>query len=280
MSSVRVFDLAPPTAEEQLDGVEYIQGSFLDQGAVRSALQGVDLCFHLAATTLPASANRDVVYDLETNVVGSVRLLEACVDLKVARVLFLSSGGTVYGTPKITPIREDHSLDPIGAYGVSKVAIEKYLHMYSALRDLDYRIVRLANPYGPGQSPLRAQGVIPIFLHRMLNNRPIQIWGDGEVVRDFIYIDDVTAAICAVALSGQTDERIYNVGSGQGTSLNGLLDKIRQVCGLPGHVEYLPARDFDVPVSVLDTHRIRSVLNWAPQVSLDEGLERTIASLR
>lgn len=279
MLKVSVFDLTLPAVEARIDGVEYIAGSFLDQEALRSSLAGADLCFHLAATTLPASANRDVVYDLETNIGGSVGLLEACAWSGVKRVIFLSSGGTVYGVPKITPISESHALDPIGAYGVSKVAIEKYLHLYLHLRDLDYRIIRLSNPYGPGQSPQRAQGAIPIFLHRVLNHQPVVIWGDGEIVRDFIYIDDVSEAICKVAL-GKSSERIFNVGSGSGTSLNELLERAQDVCGIVAQVQYQPARSFDVPVSVLDTSRIRAVFKWTPRVSLDDGLRRTVEGLR
>ena len=272
---VRILDLAP-TCPSELEGATYIAGSFLDPATLAEAVADRDCCFHLVSTTLPASSNQNIMFDLETNLRGGVAFLEAATKARISRVVFLSSGGTVYGVPATVPITEDHPLRPICAYGVSKAAMENYLHLFFQLRSLDYRILRLANPYGPGQSPVTGQGVISAFLDRVSRRVPIEIWGDGRIVRDFIFIDDVVDAICTAALT-QTDVKIFNVGSGKGCSILDLLRLVERVVERKAVIEFKPARGFDVPVNVLDSSSIRNVLGWAPKYSLHEGLGRTWA---
>jgi UDP-glucose 4-epimerase len=273
---VRVLGLGA-SCPSDLSGASYIAGSFLDRSTLDAALSGQEICFHLASTTLPATSNRDVAFDLDTNLRGGVMLLEAAVRAGLTRVIFLSSGGTVYGIPKQIPISEDHSLKPICAYGVSKAALESYFHLYFTLHGLDYRVLRLSNPYGPGQSLTSGQGVISTFIDRVARALPIEIWGDGKVVRDFIFINDVVEAICAASFDDST-EKLFNVGSGTGVSIAEVLDLIQKVIGKRAQVEYKERRNFDVPTNILDTRRIRDALGWSPKCSLVEGLSKTWSS--
>lgn len=270
---VRVLDLGQ-SCPSGLEGVSYTSGSFLDTATLDAALSKRDICFHFASTTLPATSNNDVVFDLDTNLRGSVVLLEAAVRARLTRAIFLSSGGTIYGIPHQIPIIEDHPLRPICAYGVSKAAIESYFHLYFKLHGLDYRVLRLSNPYGPGQSATSGQGVISAFIDRVARAQPIEIWGDGQVVRDFIFIEDVVDAVCAAAFN-DSEEKVFNVGSGIGCTILEALNRIQEVLGKQAQVEFRQARIFDVPTNILDNSRIRKALGWSPRFSLLDGLAKT-----
>jgi UDP-glucose 4-epimerase len=180
----------------------------------------------------------------------------------------------VYGTPQRIPISEDHPTDPISSYGITKLTIEKYLKLYRELHGLEYCVLRLANPYGEGQRTDRGQGAVAVFLDRVAGGMPIEIWGDGSVVRDYIYVGDVVEAMTAAAF-GDAPSRLYNIGSGQGTSLLELVDAIGAVTGRKPSIDFKPSRPFDVPASVLDISRARRELGWQPRTTLGEGLRRT-----
>lgn len=275
---VRIFDRAAAILRLRgagYPGFEWVEGDFCNIDDVSNAMTGCDAVFHLVSTTLPKSSNLNPVYDLETNVVGTLRMLDVAKQMGVKKVLFASSGGTVYGTPLEVPIKETHPTDPSCSYGIGKLAIEKYLRLYYELYGLDYCILRISNPYGEEQRPGQ-QGVVAAFLARALENQPIEIWGDGNVVRDFIYVGDVTEAFVK-ALHYQGEQRLFNIGAGMGRSLNELLDAIDALIGKPLQRNYLPGRKFDVPVNVLDTSRAREMLAWQPRTSLQEGLARTLA---
>lgn len=254
--------------------VEWLEGDFTNAVDVATALEGCRWVFHLVSTTLPKNSNENPLYDLESNVASTLRLLDLTGNSKTARkIIFLSSGGTVYGVPRKTPIAESHPTEPICAYGIGKLAIEKYLELYRMLHGLDYAVIRLSNPYGEYQRTQGAQGVIPIFMHKALHHEPIEIWGDGSVVRDYVYIGDVVEALIGV-MSYEGPERVINIGSGIGTSLNELVQILRDVTGVAISCRYVAGRGFDVPASVLDISRARSALGWNPQVPLHEGIRR------
>jgi UDP-glucose 4-epimerase len=212
-------------------------------------------------------------FDAEVNVVGTLRLLESCVRHGVSKVVFASTGGTVYGVPESVPIHEDHSTNPISSYGIVKLAIEKYLGLFHHLHGLDYAALRISNPYGPYQNPLGQQGAIGVFLHHIHEGAPITIWGDGSVVRDYLYVSDVVDAL--ESAGGETGHRIFNIGSGAGVSLNELLHQIAEVVGEQPEVEYVSGRALDVPASVLDVSRAGEELGWRPRTDLAEGIART-----
>jgi UDP-glucose 4-epimerase len=261
-----------------LDGAEIVQGDLTDEVALRGALRPGDTVVHLAWSTLPASSNERPDADAADNILGSLRLFATCAASGVRRILFFSSGGTVYGNAARVPIRETDATDPICAYGISKLAVEKYLALERRLRGLDYLIVRPANVYGPGQDPARGQSAATVFAHRAVCGEPITIWGDGSAVRDYLYIDDLTDAVARLlAFTPETDgARIFNVGTGVGVSLRSLLEKIRGVLGREPVVRYTAGRALDVSANVLDAGRLALATAWKPRVSLTEGLRRMI----
>jgi UDP-glucose 4-epimerase len=192
----------------------------------------------------------------------------------VSKVIFVSSGGTVYGIPRQIPIPETHATDPLCSYGICKLAVEKYLYLFQALHGLAYCVLRLSNPFGERQRIASAQGAVTTFLHKALNQEVIDIWGDGSVVRDYIYVGDAVQALLA-AIDRRADGQVINVGSGLGQSLNDILAAIETLNSAPVRRRYTAGRPFDVPVNTLDIARAQVVLNWRPEVPFSEGLART-----
>ena len=254
--------------------VQWHVGDITNTVDVEAALLDQDYVYHLVSTTLPKSSNDNPAYDVDSNVVATIRMLEIACRLGVKRIVFISSGGTVYGPPRQVPIPEEHPTEPICSYGIGKLAIEKYLALFQHLKGLEYTVLRLANPFGRYQRPHAVQGAIAVFLHRARNNLPIEIWGDGTIVRDYIYIADVVDAMIR-CLSYQGEHRVFNLGSGRGASLNEIVDAIATVIGHPVEVTFSSSRAVDVPVNVLDISRIRREFQWSPQLSLLDGIRKT-----
>jgi UDP-glucose 4-epimerase len=243
------------------------------------ALQDADLLVHLASTTLPSTSNSDICYDLESNVVATIKTLEAASALGVRRMVFVSSGGTVYGPARELPITESHPTDPICSYGIHKLAIEKYLQLFRSQNRLDSIVLRVSNMYGESQGCGRPLGAIAHFAARAVEGTPIQIWGNGTITRDYVYVDDVVNAILKSA-TYERAERIFNIGSGRGISLNQILDMLSLRLQKSVVVSYQPARGFDVPENILDTKRAKCELGWVSEVSLETGLDRMIRTVQ
>lgn len=271
---VRVLDRVLPPTEGAENLVEGVAGDFTDPDHVWPALDGVEAVYHLAVTTTPGMANERLLYDAQSNLLGTLSLIGAAVRQGVRRFIFASSGGSVYGPAARQSLSEDYPTMPISAHGVSKLAIEKYLHVFQHIHGLEYRVARGANPYGEGQDPSRGQGFIAYALGQMAQDQEIVIWGDGSVVRDFFYVGDFAAAL-ALLLDDRGPHQVYNVGSGQGHSLLDVLTLLQQVTGHPARVRLAPGRPADVPYNCLDITRIREALGWTPQIDLPAGLART-----
>ncbi len=271
--SVRVFDRQHERFRQPMHGVDYRIGNFGDRMAMFDALSGIDAVMHLVSTTFPGTADLDPKIDVQDNLVGSIALLDAMGRLGISRILFLSSGGTVYGIPDTVPIPETHPLRPISSYGIVKVAIESYLAMYQRTRGISPVIIRASNPYGPRQSHKGVQGVVTTFLSRMLSDEQIEIWGDGSVVRDYLHVGDL-ADLCARALcSDRTGP--YNAGSGVGTSINDILDILRVATGRAVSPVYKPGRGLDVPRSVLDISLAKDAFGWVANTEMQNGITET-----
>jgi UDP-glucose 4-epimerase len=271
---VRAFGRSRAFADE-LAGVEWHQGEFEDASALTSAIASCDVVFHLVQATTPHSANLDMAGDLRHSVAPTLALLDICRKANVRRVVFVSSGGTVYGPTKEVPTPETAPTNPITAYGIVKLTIEKFLGLYEHLHGLSFRVLRVANPYGPFQLPVRGQGLIAMLLSRAMKQQSTEIWGDGSIVRDYVFIDDVVDALEAAALDTSA-ERIFNIGSGHGRSVRDVIAAVGAGLGGPVTIEWKPGRPVDVPVSVLAIERARDALGWTPKTEFADGLARTI----
>ncbi|MGB9887532.1 MAG: NAD-dependent epimerase/dehydratase family protein [Moorellales bacterium] len=227
--------------------------------------------------------------DARINLLGLLNLLENCLRYGVEGVVFASSGGVVYGEPERLPVREEAPKKPLSPYGVSKLASEYYLHSFFRTHGLPYVALRYANVYGPRQDPHGEAGVVAIFGERMLQGRTPTIYGTGEQVRDYVFVEDVVRANLLALKKledghtpfgpGDPDAQAYNIGTGRGTSVNELFRLLQQVAGYAGAAHYAPARAGELERIYLDCSKAGRELGWQPRVGLTEGLKRTLTHL-
>lgn len=251
--------------------LQFIGGDFHNSADVRQAVRGADVVVHVVGSTLPGTSLDNPVFDIQTNVASSVNLLSACVAAKVGKLVYISSGGTVYGIPRTERIREDHPLDPINPYGLSKLAVEKFCGVFHHQYGLDYTILRVSNPYGSRQREGSGQGVIGAWMGRMRQGKPIELWGDGSAVRDYLAVEDAAAAIVLAAESPGCP-KVMNVGSGVGQSLAEVLALVEACAGRRADVVRRDGRRVDVPRNVLDVTLAAQALGWTAKVPLQDGL--------
>jgi len=273
---VRVLDLRPPAADlaPTWRDVEFVRGDMLAAQTVEDAVRGCTYVFHYGTTTIPKTSVADPALDSQ-NLVAALRLIRASVSARVEKLVFPSSGGTVYGRPARLPIPEDAPLRPGSPYAVTKIAIEQQLEVARCLHGLDYAVLRYGNPYGPRQSPAGNMGVVSVFFGLLRKGLVPTLYGDGSAMKDFFYVTDAASAAGAVLRPSR--ERVFNVASGQGTSVRGLLDAMGEVLGRTIEPDRAPSLPGDEPSCVLDVRRIRKAVGWRPTVDLREGLRRTWA---
>ncbi|MEM6297135.1 MAG: NAD-dependent epimerase/dehydratase family protein [Bacteroidota bacterium] len=252
---------------------EFVLGDISDRSTIRDAVKDMDAIIHLAWSTVPKNATADPTFDVQSNVIGSLYLLEEARDQQVQKFVFISSGGTVYGKPTHTPIPETHPTNPISAYGLSKLTVEKYLQLYHHLYNLDYSVLRVANAYGERQNLLKGQGVVGVWLYKALRRESLEVWGDGSVARDYVYVKDVAKA-AVLAVEKESRVKTFNVGSGNAISLNEVLKAIKEITKRDIKVNYTPGREFDVPTNELDISLIHNNLGWQPEMPFQQGLAR------
>lgn len=230
-----------------------------------------DVIYHLVSTIFPATSNQHIAEELTSNIAMTAHLLDACVENKISKVVFISSGGTVYGKNVSCPIGEMAQTNPVNSYGLQKLTIEKLLYVYNQMSGLDYRIIRLSNPYGPYQRPDGILGAATTFTYKALMNEAVTIYGDGSVIRDYIYIEDAIHAILNIVESDD-EYKLYNVGSGTGTSINELLSIIQKQLKVTMNVNYMPGRKVDVPVNFLDISRYNNIYGSLYNTRLEAGI--------
>ena len=245
-----------------------------------------DIVSHHAAQNDVRRSNADPVFDAQHNIIGSIRLIQHCITYGVKKVIYASSGGTVYGEPTYLPVDEAHPIAPISPYGISKHTVEHYLFLASANADLNYTVLRYANIYGPRQHPHGGAGVIAIFAESMLKGSPPTIFGDGSSTRDYLFISDaIEANLLALSIG---DREIYHVSNGEEISLNKLFCKLKgiigSVMGYKGIFEmspiYAEPRLGEIHQIALNPGKIQRDLGWTPQIPLQEGLEQTVPYCR
>lgn len=254
--------------------VEKILGEFNKNTNFFELTKNVDVVYHLISTTIPSSKIK-TTQEVEDNLIPTLQLLDACVENKVKKIIFISSGGTVYGEYLGRPFKEIDSTNPINSYGIQKLTIEKYIQLYGYQYQLDYRIIRLANPYGVGQNPLGSLGVVTKFVYNNVHELPITVFGDGNIIRDYIYIDDAIQGIFDIEFS-EGKEKLYNLGMGEGHSILQIIDIIEKVTGKNFKLTKVPSRNVDVPICVLDINQYKKISSLKRMITLKEGITQMV----
>lgn len=219
------------------------------------------------------------LFDAEVNILGSLRLIELSRQYNVKRFIYISSGGAVYGEPKYLPCDEAHPVDPICPYGASKHTVEHYLYLYEKNYGLPYIVLRYPNVYGPRQNPLGEAGVIAIFSGKLLSREEVVINGDGQQLRDYVFVEDCARAN-VLALNSELPSGIYNLGSGQGTSVNELFEALKPLTDSQQPPIHGPAKLGETRHIYLSAEKAAQILGWKPQVSLEQGLALTVEYVR
>ena len=261
------------------DNVRYVQLDPNNLSALQVLMDECDEIIDLAYSTVPKTSFEDPVFDVLSNLPFNVALIKMASERPMRKVVFVSSGGTVYGNPGYLPIDESHPTNPVSPYGITKLSIEKYGLMYSRLRELPFVAVRPGNPYGPDQIGGQGQGFVATALFAALAGKSIKIFGDRGTIRDYIYIDDLVSGIAAALDSGEPGE-VYNIGTGLGLDNRTVLDHIGVLAKSEGReldIQIEPPRPFDVAANVLSSARLTYRSGWRPATNFDEGLAQTWA---
>lgn len=264
--NVYSFDIQLPKVE--LENVNYIVGDFFDNEFLNRSLENVDIVIHSLSTVNPGNSNTRFMQGYSRDFVQSAYLFDLCVQKNI-KVIFLSSGGTVYGIQDQQPIKETALANPINHYGSVKLCIESVLKTFNKQAHSNMLIARISNPYGPGQDFNKGVGFIDAAIKKSIQKEPIEIWGDGTVIRDYIYIDDVCEMIGSL-LMYEGDEEVFNISSNEGISLNDVIEEIKNL-GLNPNVIYKPGRSVDVPKVILDNSKIEKIHQYKIR-SFREGL--------
>jgi len=255
--------------------VAYQCGDYGDRAFLRKAIADCDEVVDLAYATVPQTSFANPLFDLQSNLVPSVGLLEEARDHgRLRRLIIASSGGTVYGPVDRLPIIEEDTTAPISPYGITKLAIERYAHMFHLLFGVPVAIVRPANAYGLGQKPFTGQGFIATAMGRIRQNEPVTIFGENGTIRDYVHVRDIASGILSTIEQGRPGE-IYNIGSGVGRSNRDVLNAIEPLAvrdGFQVSISCAEPRGFDVPANVLSFGKLLNHASWQPRVPFEEGI--------
>lgn len=276
--SVRAFDRygsKEPIFNEN-DNVDMFVGDYLNKGDLNSALQGIDYVFHFISTTTPITAENDPTIDIETNIKTSVELFKLCVENDIKKVIFASTGGAIYGNSETQgkPHTEIDRASPVSPYAIGKLAIENYLEYFNRKHGLSSVSLRISNPYGERQPLHRKQGVIPIFLDNIVEGKPLTVYGDGSMIRDYIYVKDMAKMIVGM-FDNENAQSLYNIGSGQGSSINELLQLVEKVTDTKPTVVHKDVPPTFVHEVVLDVSRFESDFGKTELTDLEVGMRST-----
>lgn len=253
-----------------------VNGQFEDPKILDQYLPGVDWVIHLAYSTVPENSMKDPVFDIQSNLVSALILIQKMSEHKINRLAFVSSGGVVYGNDYSNPISEDAFLKPVSSYGISKMMIEKNIQLLAEKYSIEFCIFRIANAFGNGQHSRKNQGVINIWLKNIQSKLPISLIGDGEIVRDYIHVNDIIKAFRLMLEKNVTG--VFNLGTAVGTNLNELINKMEMVTGNKAIIIKLEDRKYDVQYNVLSFDKFHNSTGWSPEIDVQKGLEMQLNS--
>ncbi|MCP2031669.1 UDP-glucose 4-epimerase [Okibacterium sp. HSC-33S16] len=251
-----------------------VRGEFLSRSDLEEVVAGQEIVFHFLSTTSPATAESDPTLDIRTNIAQTVELLETCVAAGVDHFYFASTGGAIYGPQGKERYSEDDRALPISPYGIGKLAIEHYLSYFQTRHGLQSTILRISNPYGTRQHPNRRQGLIPIALRQISMGQPVLQYGDGTMIRDYVFVEDLVRMILPM-VETPTRHRLYNLGSGEGQTVSEILESLRRVTGVDFDVDVRPKPSTFVDKVVLDTSRLTNEFGHRQLTRLDAGVDAT-----
>lgn len=263
------FDYMEPRVK--LQGVKYIQGNFFDNKILKKIVKNMDVIFHAISTINPGNSNEKYMDGYTKDFIQTIKLCQL-VEKEGSKLIFLSSGGTVYGNPKLFPISEDVVPHPINHYGNVKLCIENMMLTFAYQNKIRVTITRISNPYGPGQDYTKGVGFVDAALKCALDNNTLEIWGDGNNIRDYIYIDDVCKMLISLIHDVNWESDIVNISSGVGTSINEIIDIIR-MNGMTLDVVYRKPRSIDADKIVLDNFKIQSIYK-KNLISIEQGINK------
>ena len=269
---VIVAEREPPTDLDRLAGARVLMRDAGDPAIYEELLEGAAAVVYAVGCLFPGESNASPVSDIQNALTPLIQLLEALRRQPEVPMVFLSSGGTVYGNPMTIPVTEDHPTNPRTSYGILKLAGEKYIGMYRQLYGVQASVLRVANAYGPFQPPGRGQGVVGVFVERVARGLPVRVFGSGRVVRDYIHVDDVARAVGA-SIATATPNTL-NIGTGVGTSVLQMVQLLEEISGRTIALDHLPSRDFDVESIVLDVATFRALVGRDP-IDFTAGLTTT-----
>lgn len=254
---------------------DLISADFNETDRMVNICRKADIIIDLINATPPRNAEGAVAEDVENNLLPHITFFERMAERSQAKLIFFSSGGTVYGNADRLPIQEDAPARPISPYGASKLTLERYLSMFHAAKGMDYSILRVGNIYGPDQPVKRGQGVIPALLEAVFEDRAFKLFGEGRARRDYVYADDVIEAVKALIAAPDTSGLTLNIGSGRGHSVQDILQAFRQWSQTEPEIDHQEAGAQEVRDVILDISRARARLGWRPRVAFRDGLNRT-----
>ncbi|MDO9634670.1 MAG: NAD-dependent epimerase/dehydratase family protein [Paludibacter sp.] len=270
---VRVFDTVGERFRKPLKGVDYRISSLENMPDLYEALLGIEVIFHLASASVPSTSNIDTVSDIQKNLIPTLNILNLAVKLGIQRIIYFSSGGTVYGNPSTNKVNEEHPLNPISSYGIVKATNEMYLSLFQRIYNIKPLILRPSNPFGPRQGHYMAHGVISTFLRKVMKNEELVVLGDGSAKKDYIYIDDLID-LC-YQLSFSDEEGVFNIGTGVGTNINDIIQKIKTITNSGVKITNLEKPIYDVDHFELDISKMKQVCGDFNFTPLEVGIAKT-----
>jgi len=278
-SGYSVYSISRSPVIDRNPQVNYIDCNFDNVYQLGELYQKADIIFHLACDTTPATSSQQSSLEVTANLLPSLRLLEYLEHCCKASLIYVSSGGTVYGDAGDGPCTEQAAVNPISYYGASKASLELFLHAYSRQTGNPVTILRPSNLYGPGQLARQQFGFVPTLLNAIRQDRKFRLMGDGESTRDFLFIDDFVSLCLLLTKPAATADlplcSTYNAGSGVGVSLNTVIGLAETVTDCHVALDRVPLRKVDVRASILDSTRAREAYNWSAETSLEDGLRQT-----